>query len=414
MPNLKKIRNILISLFKKIDSRLIFLRKKEINQKNVNTILVNSLYFIGDTIFHTPVFESLRLKFPDAKIDLWTKSRNLDIVKDNPVFNEIILFDNIKTADYNEINQLDLVKKIIFLKKIRKKKYDLYIDLTGKYSTALIALLGNFRYSAGINYHGFGFCYNKYYDLNTSNKPGHLIDKYLSVVQNIFSINEQDWNKLKTKVHNRPYIYPSELEKQDFELFLVQNQYLKDKPLILIHISAGWKAKELSEEKIAGLSGLIISSGKYNLFLIGSENDRSKLKDMQKSFPEKNIELEKYFLSRPLMFIVELIRYADVLVGADSAPLHIAGAINTPTVALFGPTNPEFSKPRGEFHEVIYNRLSCSASDDEQFCTRDAGKSCATLDCMNAISTQVIYNKIEYLISKKVRERSSIRQFEKA
>ena len=411
---MKKIRNILISIFKKIDSRIVFLRKKEINQGEIHTILVNSLYFIGDAIFHTPVFEILRLMFPDAKIDLWTKSRNLDIVKNNPVFNEIILFDNIKTADYNEVNKFDLIKKLKFLKKIRKKKYDLYIDLTGKYSTALIALLGNFRYSAGINYHGFGFCYNKYYDLNTSNKPGHLIDKYLSVVQNIFSMNEQNWNNLRTKVQNRPYIYADEKIKKDFELFLEQNVYLKDKPLVLIHISAGWKAKELSAEKIAGLSGLIINSGKYNLFLIGSENDRAKLKEMQKSFPGGKIDLEKYFLSRPLMFTVELIRYADVLVGADSAPLHIAGALNTPTVALFGPTNPEFSKPRGEFHEVIYNRLSCSASDTEQFCTRDAGKSCATLDCMNAISTQLILNKIEYLIQKKGKERISVRQFEKA
>ncbi|MEO8513554.1 MAG: glycosyltransferase family 9 protein [Ignavibacteria bacterium] len=391
---MKLIRNILISIFKKVNKKLLFIRQKEIDLKKVDYILINSLYFIGDTIFHTPVFELLRQIFPKAKIDIWIKSRNYEVVRYNPVFNEIIIFDNIKTADYNETNKLDFWKKFSFLKMIRSKKYDLYIDLTGKYSTALFALLGKMKYSAGINYHGFGFCYNKYYELDTSNTRGHLIDKYMSVVKNIFSMEEGYWNELISKTGNNPYLYSDSISRGSVTEMLDREIPYSDKPLICIHVSAGWKAKELNTRKIGLLSEKIITSGKYDLVLIGSEADKGKLPEIQDALTNAVIDINRLFYSLPLLSTIELIKMTDLFIGPDSAPLHISGAVGTPSIALFGPTNPEFSKPRGKDNIVVYNKLYCSAGENEQFCTRNAGKSCKTLDCMESINIDIMYEQI--------------------
>ncbi len=338
----------------------------------------------------------LRLIFPDAQIDIWTKSRNLGIVKNNPVFNEILVFDNIKTADYNEVNKIDFWPKLSFLKRIRKQKYDLYIDLTGKYSTALIAALGNFRYSAGINYHGFGFCYNKFYELDTATAAGHLIDKYMSIARNIFSIGDSEWRGLLTQVRNRPYLYT---DNRSVDLAEEERRRLQiKKPLVCVHLTAGWKAKELPSRIFATLFEELLSEDRIDLLIIGTESDKQKLAEIQSNM-RNSFDLEKRFVVLPIKATIELIRSADLLIGSDSAPLHIAGAVDTPSIALFGPTNPEFSRPRGEKHMVVYHRLYCSASDSEQFCTRNAGKSCPTIDCMNNIQTSEIMDKVYILLN---------------
>lgn len=394
----KALRYKIILFFKKISLKLLFLKKKEIEKRRVNKILINSLYFIGDTIFHTPLFEALKYLFPDSEIDIWVKSRNYDVVKLNPVFSNIIIFDNIKTADYNEKNKFDLFKKLSFIKLIRQNKYDLYLDLTGKYSTALIALLGNFKYSAGINYHGFGFCYNKYVDINTSNEPGHLIDKYTGIIKDIFSLNEDEWNTMNSIISDKPYLYTDSVSKSLAEKELYNLNYLSGKPLICLHITAGWKAKEMDSDKFAQLIKLLIGSEKYNVVIIGTPGDKNKLMEIQ-AYLKDFIDLNKIFLSLPLLASIEIIKKSDLFIGADSAPLHIAGAVDTPSIALFGPTNPEFSKPRGVNHLVVYHKLFCSSSDSEQFCTRNAGKSCPAIDCMWKIEISEIITKIEYLLN---------------
>lgn len=98
------------------------------------------MYFKGDFLFHTAFLEALKRILFDSKIDLWLKSRLSDIVEQNQRFNEILLFDDMKTSNYNEISRFNLKSKIIFLKKLRDKKYDVIFDLTGKYSTALFIL----------------------------------------------------------------------------------------------------------------------------------------------------------------------------------------------------------------------------------------------------------------------------------
>lgn len=136
---------------------LFFFRKKDIDRTQIKKILIMSLYFRGDMLFNTAAIRMLKKIFPDADIDVMVKSRSKDVLEGNPYINKLIVFDDIKTADYNDSSEIKLKEKLLLLKKIRNEDYDLCIDFTGKYSTALIALLGGFKYSTGLNYNGFDF-----------------------------------------------------------------------------------------------------------------------------------------------------------------------------------------------------------------------------------------------------------------
>lgn len=363
----------------------------------VKKILVISLYFRGDVLFNTASIKILKKIYPEAKIDVMVKSRSSEVLHENPDINKLIVFDDIKTADYNDCTEIKLNEKFSLLKKIRKERYDICADLTGKYTTALIALFGNFKYSFGLNYNGFGFCYTKFVNSDTQNSKGHLSDKYSDVVKEGLNIDEEIWSDLNKNIYGKCFILISESEKKEAGIIIDNLGIDTERPLICLQTTAGWSAKEWDETNYSGLLNKFMLSG-YSYVLVGSDSDRER---NFRILDTLSGEHRKYFLSLPLKINAAIIGHSDLFIGSDSIGLHLAGALNVPSIGLFGPTNPAFSNPRGDIHKVIYNKLSCSASEDEQYCTRNAGKSCMTLDCLKDISADEVFKEAEVLLSVK-------------
>jgi ADP-heptose:LPS heptosyltransferase len=375
-----------------------FKRKKTLAALDVKKILVISLYFSGDYLFHTPAIEILKKLYPSAKIDLWTKSRNAELAE-NSFLNEVLVFDNVETADYNDNKNLDLGGKFGFLKKLRSRNYDIIIDLTGKYSTGLFTYFAGAKYTAGINYNAFGFCYDKFVDLNTSTAPGHLMEKYISVIRKGLGIDNTRWIGLTENLPLRPHIYISENEKGKVQDVLAKLNINNDKPLIILHTTAGWAAKEWSPKNFSRLIEQL-EKRNYNYVFIGGKRDEENFHRIISNADIRNKEdIFKRFLKLKFLETAELIRRSDVFIGSDSAPLHIAGAVDTASIGLFGPTNPLFSNPIGSRHKYIYHELYCSAPIDHQYCTRNGGRTCTTVECMQLIEVSQVLNLTEELIN---------------
>jgi len=388
-------KSILKNIISSLGNFLFFYKKKEIKREEIRKILIISLYFRGDVLFNTPAVSMLKRIFPDAEIDVLVKSRSEEVLKGNPDINKIIVFDHIKTADYNDNTGIGLSKKLTLLKNLRKENYDLCVDLTGKYSTGLITMIGKFSYSFGLNYNGFGFCYSKFVNIDTQNSKGHLTDKYLNVVKEGLAIKEAEWNGLNSDFNNKCVIRISETEMISAEHQIKSLNINRDEPLICIQVTAGWKAKEWSEKNYSDLIGNLIASD-HSFLLIGSDKDKEiNFRILDSVSPG----LRKYYLSLPLKVNAAIVSLSDIFIGSDSIGLHLAGAVNTPSIGLFGPTNPSFSNPEGEIHKVIYKKLTCSASDTDQYCTRNAGKTCLSVDCMKNINTDEVMKNVEYLLN---------------
>lgn len=374
--------------------------------KAVNKILVISLYFKGDFLFHTALIEGLRNLYPNAKIDIWVKSRVKDIAEGDQRINNILVFNDVKTSGYNEKSNLNLKGKLSFLKSLRKEKYDIIVDLTGKYSTAVFTLLAKAKYSLGINYNFFGFCYDIFIDLKSYNSKGHLIDKYISVLQKGFNLSDNEYAHLRSQVYTRPYIQINNTDKNHVEEILKNFDIPGDSELIVIHLTSGWSAKELSPEVFAEVVDYFIDK-KYFFLFIGDEKDKDRVNILQQLIKNSSVNVNKLYLKLTFMESAELIKRADLLIGSDSAPLHLAGAAGTPSIGIFGPTNPGFSNPVGPIHKIIYHHLYCSASEDMQYCTRNAGFTCATIDCMKMIKAGEIIALAEELLQIK-KERKQV------
>ena len=374
---------------------LLFFRRKKILKSDVKSVLVIMLYFRGDAVMCTPALRMLKKILPYSAIDVWVKSRAADIMSGNPNIRSVIVYDGFRTADYEEASDSGLSDKVKFVRELRKKRYDLCIDLTGKYSTALVALTGGFRYSSGINYNGFGSCYSKFIDIDTQHTAGHLSGKYNSIIRQTFGIEEPEWND------SGGNDLRGEINLNESAVAIARGRLREcglpaGKPLVCIQPSAGWNAKEWDEGSYAELMRKF--SGEFDYILIGGKSEKSRLGRIAGS---AGLDTGRVMASGSLTDSAAIISVCDVFAGSDSAGLQLAGALGIPSVAIFGPTNPSFSNPPGEEHVVLYSRLSCSAPDTEQYCTRNAGKTCATIDCMRSVSPDDVVNSLRLAIRQK-------------
>ena len=76
---------------------------------------------------------------------------------------------------------------------------------------------------------------------------------------------------------------------------------------------------------------------------------------------------------------------SDVCIACDTGPLHLAGALNTPTVGIFGPTDPTRTGPFGKLHQVVYARVYCSPC---------FSRKCKDMRCLDAVCVEDVLDKI--------------------
>lgn len=388
-----KIKNIIKKLLN-LATGVKFPKNSKPSDQKIRSVLVISLYFAGDLLFHSAVIEILKKLYPNASIDLLTRSSSAALLRNDPRIDNFILYDNLKTTDYRDQSAPDEIGYKNLINDLKIKNYSLIIDLTGKRATALAVKQIDAGYSIGLNYDYNGRAYDKFVYSNTASEKGHLIDKYLNVIKSGLNIDNLKWQELRKSVLTKPYIYsdPDSVLKAEK---ILEKMGLRSKSFAAIHLTSGWPAKVLPLKTFSDLIVYLESEG-INYVLVGDSNDKKRAAEIDEMFSNK-YDLKNKFAATDFKCSSELIKFSRLFIGSDSAPLHIASAYEIPSVALFGPTNPGFSAPTGKNVKIIYHKLHCSASDDKQYCTRNGGFTCPYYECMASISSSEIINAVKEL-----------------
>lgn len=385
-PVIKKLAVTLINLC----GHLLFLFRRNRLPNEVKKILFVSLNFNGDILFGSTLFSLVRAIYPEAEFHIWIKSRAKHMMSGYPYFSKVVVFNDIRTRKYDEEINPSVSEKLNFFKELRKEKYDLAFDITGLFWTAFALFYSGVKYKSGYNFQGFGFFYNFE---TPAVQNGHLIDKHLSLVlENPAFRNELPAQIDRFKVPS--FQIESETGKKIDQL-LAENNVNKEEQIIILHTTAGWEAKKWDVSNFVELSKIL--STDFKIFIVGGKEDSANAE-----FITKNTGQNVFSVTGCLTISesAELIKRADLFIGADSGPLYLAEAVGTPTLSLFGPTNPLFSAPRGRNHEYVYESLFCSAPVDKQNCKLLAGLNCRTLDCMKMLKPVVVANRALEMMSK--------------
>jgi heptosyltransferase-2 len=278
-------------------------------------ILVINLSNIGDVILTTGVLEGLRFKFPQSQIDVLVGERAKDVFSKDVRVNEVIIYK--KNAKLKE--------KISLFINLRKRKYQLIVDLRDTF----------FSYFLGGKL------------LKSKKIKAHRCLKHNTALRSLYTYDEL--KRLKPKLC-------WDKDEDEYITSLGFQKYIVISPIA----RSSTKSWPLEYFKIL-ISHLSEYLPDYKILLVGEENERQALDELL--IAENIINLAG---KTTIPQLARLIKDAKLLITNDSATLHVASSLNTPTIAIFGPTSELKYGPLSERSLVLRRHLPCAPCEKAQ------------------------------------------------
>jgi lipopolysaccharide heptosyltransferase II len=287
----------------------------------VQKFLIIQTAFIGDVVLATVLIEKLHASFPDAQIDFLLRKGNEGLLTNHPYLNEVLIWIKKENKTKNLFRLINI---------IRKKKYDKVINVQRFFSTGLITALSNAKEKIGFDKNPLSFLFDVKvtHIVGSKEHPVHEVERNLSLVKHFTN-----------DVPARMKLYPS---KEDYafvkyELSTINSQ-LSTAEYICVAPSSVWFTKQYPIEK--WIEFLKEASSSINIYFLGASSDKDLSDDIITALPNhstKNLSGKLSFLQSAALMKNALMNYTN-----DSAPLHIASAMNAPITAVFCSTVTSF------------------------------------------------------------------------
>jgi heptosyltransferase-2 len=274
----------------------------------VKRILVIQTAFLGDVILATPVFSELKRLYPDAHIDALVKSGNESLLESHQAINEVFIFSK-KEGKWKSL--------ISLIRSIRKRKYDLVINLHRFGSSGLITTLSGANETRGFSKNPFSIFFTNRFSHEIGDGT-HEVERNLSLIHDLGAAKRV-----------RPSLFPTP------EDFSIVKSYPED-AYAVVAPSSVWFTKQLPKEQWIKLINHLNSK----VYLIGGPTDEQLCNEIVERLPKSDVVNLAGKLT--LMQSAALISSAQRTYVNDSGPLHIASAMNAPVTAFFCSTVPEF------------------------------------------------------------------------
>lgn len=296
--------------------------------KNVNKILVIKLRHIGDVLLTVPVMRALKATFPDSDIFVLVNKGTEDVLSGNPLIKEVIPFER-KIKDMSFMKRIG--KEISFLKMLRAKGFDMTIDLTGGDRAAVASFSSGARYRIGMQT-GKGFVGKRLLYTHSAEPDGrkHTVLQNMDVVEK-FDISTAD---LSVDFH------VPQNERESIKKALEKGNINPDDIIVHIHPTSRWLFKCWKDEHMAEIIRWLIQNGIK--VILTSSPDKREMEKAENIISLVSAEYAGGLINlcgrTSIKGIGAVSEASGLFFGVDSAPMHIAAAVNTPVVALFGPS----------------------------------------------------------------------------
>jgi ADP-heptose:LPS heptosyltransferase len=159
---------------------------------------------------------------------------------------------------------------------------------------------------------------------------------------------------------------------------------------IVVHPFTGWEYRTWPIENFRILVRRILETSAEHVVLVGAESDKSHLPPLIREFGRDSRVSFEFGLE--LDTLVRMISGARLFIGGDSGPLHLAAAVGTPSVGLFGPAPPELTGSNMPMESYVYKQVECSPCNQED-CVRKWAP------CMTLITADEVFEKASKLLA---------------
>lgn len=307
-------------------------------------ILVIQTAFLGDVVLATPVIEKLHRLFPNAQIDFLVRKGNESLLTKHPFLRQVIIWDK-KEGKWKNVLKL--------IKQFRATKYDYVINLQRFMTSGIIAAFSGGKVIIGFDKNPLSILFTKRIRHHIATVGEPIIHE---VERNLLCIN---W--LTDSSKQLPKLHPSLTDFKVINDFKMANRQLPAanlKHYITISPASVWFTKQYPKAKWVELIQSL--NDKYQVYLLGAPSDKQLCDEIIAASGANNITNCSGRFS--LLQSAVLMQDAEMNYLNDSAPLHLASAMDAPVTAVFCSTIPNFgfgpSGTRGKTVETI-EKLTC-------------------------------------------------------
>lgn len=345
-------------------------------------ILVVKLADMGDLLTAIPALRALREWFPQARLDALVTPHSAPILEGSPLVDEVLTFEKhrydslLSTAKPSSL--WDLMR---LWRNLRSRRYDWLFNLhhlTTRWGTlkyAALALSSGAKERMGLDNGRGWFLTQRVKDLGFGGR--HEVEYWLEVVGLVGA---------KTENLTLPVSEGAMEEAQ--ALLRALGRWRERVPLVAIHPGSGGYslARRWPPDRFAQVADALIERYGTQVALLGGPDEGELTQRVASLMRYEAIDLGG---KTPIPVLAALLRLSRLFVGNDSGVMHLASAVGTPVVAIFGPSNPLAWGPWGASHEVVQIDLECSPCIYRGF---QLGRleGCESPECTNRVRPEMV------------------------
>ncbi len=305
-------------------------------------ILIRGTNWLGDAVMTTPAMQRLRTSFPDAHIALLATPLTAGLFQESPLVNEVIPYrrreDGVKAF-------FDIVRQL------RERQFDVALLFQNAFEAALLAWMGNVGLRIGFAEQGRGLLLTHRLHRGEQHRNRHQVEDYLDIVAECERVclgnkfNPMMLRPLPALVANATQCQAA---KEKLQQFAIADR----RPLIALNTGAtNSRAKCWPAERFAELADQLNEELNAQIVLIGGAAEAEYAQVVARQTKREGaINLAG---KTSMNELIGLLAECDLLVSNDTGPAHVAAALGTPTLTIFGPTNEFETSPTGHHAELI-------------------------------------------------------------
>jgi heptosyltransferase-1 len=352
---------------------------------------------VGDVIHTIPVLAKLRTRCPAARIDWVLTPPIAELIRHHPAVSNVLLFGRQEFAQLRRSSSA-VVGLLKLLSVIRRTQYDLVIDLQGQFLSAALSLVSRapvrigfdrprkapwtlsarrlprnaYRYGWTGAREGSWLAYSHRIPLPTLDV--HAVDRYL-------------WLRPLVGLDDGPPDFRIPLPAQAgarIDALLMQHGVARQ-PLAVLVPGTTWETKQWQVRGFAEVAQHLATTDRA-VVLAGSENEPARCQAVAAACPTARDLCGQTTLTE----LAALLQRAAICVTNDSGAMHLAVALGTPVVSIFGPTDPVWVGPYGKERQVVRANLRCSP------CYLRTLRRCAYGHaCMLEVTSDMVIERVE-------------------
>ncbi len=345
-------------------------------------ILIVKLSAIGDVIHTLPALNAIRSAYPSAHITWLIEEAAAPLIIGHKALDRVIVSRRKGwLKEFRKGKRQHVIREVFgLIRTLRHTRYDLVFDFQALLKSGMWIALSKGERKIGFG-RGMEHQEHSYLFLNERIPPVDM--NHHAILRSLMMLESAG-------IHSRKIDYRLPIHDDDrnaVDHLLSEAAMGTTRPLICINPVAKWTTKLWPNERFAELADRL--SGKYGISPVftGAPEDVETVRDILFRMTSSAVDFTG---KTTLKTLAALYEKADVLISTDTGPMHLGAAVETPVVALFGPTAPWRTGPMGDRHQVIRVGLPCSP------CFK---RWCPTDDCMNHIDVEAVIAAVDRAVT---------------